>query len=126
MRTIKFRAWDGKNKYILDCSYGNWISFDGVLYEEANLKYNTPNTEIEKSKDLTLMQFTGLQDKNGKEIYEGDILKGNSKTRKSVVTFAEGIFWANYGNGQLELSILLDPEKEVQVIGNIYQNPELL
>ena len=39
MREIKFRAWDTKGKYMLDSSYGNWVSFDGVPYEESNIKY---------------------------------------------------------------------------------------
>ena len=57
-REILFRAWDEKDKYMLDYSYGNWISFDGIPYEEANRKYDTPNIEIEQSKNLILEQFT--------------------------------------------------------------------
>lgn len=80
--------------------------------------------------DHTLMQFTGLKDKNGKEIYEGDILRDTEDIAK--VVFEKGAFiaqvktfgfgWKAYAN----LWEYLKDWKDVEVIGNIYQNPELL
>src|SRR4051812_17759551 len=65
MRTIKFRAWDkANNKFHYD--------FDLTSQFDGRISWNYETTELT---DIELMQFTGLLDKNGKEIYEGDILK---------------------------------------------------
>lgn len=131
MRDLKFRAWDNKNKIMIDSSFGNWISFDGIAYEEANRKFDTPNIEIERVKDLTLMQFTGLKDKLGKEIYEGDIIETDNTSffkiiwNQDVMGFEMSIkncgdrawFHVMEGHGGIHTWT---------VMGNIYQNPELL
>lgn len=62
MREIKFRAWDGKQMY-----YHNWRDRDSQVHDLWQFVVNVPDGE--------LMQYTGLKDKNGKEIYEGDRLK---------------------------------------------------
>jgi len=108
MREIKFRAWDKKN----------------MIYSEKNklLPRNiVDKNSVEKGK--VLMQFTNLKDKNGKEIYEGDILDGDY-----VVFFYEGCFITRYKKtdsiwGFDELD---DGGDFIKVIGNIYENPELL
>ena len=125
-REIKFRAWNGK--WMSDASYGDWISFDGVPYTEADRKYNTPNIEIEKAKDYVLMQFTGLLDKNGKEIYEGDVVKSGYFARLAEVVFVKGGFFIKR-NPSGEYTLLEWFNKKglgSEVIGNIYENPELL
>lgn len=102
MREIKFRAWDFKNKEIIEDA----MTLNGTLFYKDN-----PN--------FVLLQFTGLKDKNGKEIFEGDIVKFKviGGERKEVIIFEDGCFLA----GSFYLN-----RKDVEIIGNIYENPELL
>lgn len=117
MREIKFRVWCKKHKYIYDaCSLkfiGNKVS--------ANDNSSCIGEEV-------LMQYTGLKDKNGKEIYEGDIIKAYDHViavveyGKQGEKFVEASFYASYGNrGQSICQMEL-----IEVLGNIYENPELL
>ncbi len=119
-REIKFRAWDKQIKKMVD--YGFSVDFeDGTLYDDNQSAMS----------DCILMQFTGLHDKNGKEIYEGDILKYSLRVGKVV--------WENEVYCGFVIEILTQegrayPMKgkierilgEVKIIGNIYSNPELL
>jgi uncharacterized phage protein (TIGR01671 family) len=136
MRTIKFRAWDKKQQKMVFFSVNNsgikWLSnFDSIDEDRGDI-----------------MQYTGLTDRNGKEIYEGDIIqsgKYNKVKRKptpSIVflmeTHAEfqhkwnegsicnksGEFWMNEPLWKIACSMTIKPRCEV--IGNIYENPELL
>lgn len=133
MREIKFRMWNGQ--YMIHSEYGTWVSFDGVIYKEADKTYNTPNIEIEKDKSKpVLMQFTGLKDKSGVNICEGDIVKvGNAGLGKIVWCELDATFkvywispvWVNTRGNEGEL-IFRNHEITFEVIGNIHQNPELL
>jgi uncharacterized phage protein (TIGR01671 family) len=116
VRQIKFRAWTGE--FMLDASYGDWVSFTGIPYTEAFFKYDTPHTEIEKAKNYILMQFTGLKDKNGVEIYEGGIVKYGLWGGLCEVA------WNDIMTGFFPL--LSINHKPIEVIGNIHQHPELL
>ena len=126
MREIKFRVWDTENKEILrvqeldfeDTFYGGRLSIRTEQYNDY--------FDIE---DMILMQYTGLHDKNGKEIYEGDIVKVRrySSFEIEVVKFDKGCFYAgmHYGSSTRSTVKLIQP-KLTEVSGNIYENKELL
>lgn len=137
MREIKFREWD-QNRHeiyggdIPGMSYGNREDFDdmvGFRFAHTEL-IDYEGTEEFKNKRI-LEQFTGLHDKNGKEIYEGDIVKivglfGFEFTGEVVYDRfgfnLKGFWFSGFDDPHLAFS----EEYEWQVIGNIHENPELL
>ena len=122
---FNFRAYILKEKYMVDVEilHPEYIlAYDGKTYSFNN---------INNSKNYILMQSTGLVDKNGKEIYEGDILTDGSI--KYLVRFEEEKAWFIM-KPILGKKILLKDYKELgkrymnyyEIIGNIYENKELL
>ena len=115
-RILKFRAWTGRV-----CLYppelGEWDFEDCELFAGYN------------KKPTVLQQFTGLHDKNGKEIYEGDIIE-DRWGRKYIVEWSnERSGWIPFANGTgcgcCEVDMIYN-SKDTEVIGNRYENPELL
>ena len=138
MRTIKFRAWDKNGDNPQE------KSLKGVMICHEYLM-NHPKTLIKAIKgDYILIQFTGLLDSQGKEIYEGDIIEidGGSDKVNGEVIFEEGCFcfkapWIKEGNSYPELKYYtvfagLNDDKRfkdcilTKIIGNIYEHNELL
>ena len=125
-REIKFRAWDGKKMHKV-CRLGlNGFSTD--LWSPSPI-----SCLLERTESLQLMQFTGLKDKNGKEIYEGDVLWseswGNNDRQKNQYHIVEwNVFkWVATGyNGALKVSPDITVRHDFEVIGNVFENPELL
>ena len=123
MREIKFRAWDKNSMMFFDLTWGNsgqgrgWI---GMLPLGEELQRGWYDNRIQVDPyDCDIMQYTGLKDKNGTEIYEGDILQRNDNSI-AVVEFENGMFTTAYDSLKFELY-----DNGSVVIGNIYQNPEL-
>ena len=114
-REIKFRFWD-----LLDCK----------MWADTDLEEHT----LQSIRDWEgyLLQYTGLKDKNGKEIYEGDIVKEFRKSRSypDGREYTRVIGWSNeltlddmFGDMAAGFNLF---SESLEIIGNIYENPELL
>lgn len=125
-RTIKFRAWDGKGMREVRSLHNihSQVNIHADLCHNKNDPY--PPAVIEAVYDLVLMQYTGLKDKNGKEIYEGDIVESTILGKK----FRGEVHWETmcYRVKEDDLDVTLGHDKEAtrKVIGNIYENPDLI
>ena len=105
MRELKFRAWHKIFKRMLEPD--EWHHYSGACVIKG---------ELTSSENVILLQYTGLKDKNGKEIYEGYILSSGE---------AQGVMeWVEHNN--TASWALFAPLNKFEVIGNIYENPELL
>ena len=135
MREIKFRAWDGDKKEMILPEYADRQDFhiqaDGTIVETHEYGYERHELTSARPDSWVLMQYTGLKDKNGKEIYEGDI-----------VTDFYGVNIVEWGSREAKFQLAIRNDGGVglrlthrpfpldasylKVIGNIYENPELL
>lgn len=139
-RKIKFRAWDDKNKkWLLGYEYKNIGGFsltgECVLFGEWGGVFDTFlfNKDGKNWNDLKIMEFTGQKDKNEIDIYEGDIVN-DDELGNGIVIFQSGCFFMMYdADTNMEFLGLktdkfgrLQEKRIVEILGNIYENPELL
>lgn len=141
MREIKFRAWIKENYY------------DDKPYMLRQVKAVEPNGDIQidlafhetkgwydchSANEIELMQYTGINDKNGTEIYDGDIIKFSERSINGFISThvcrvfqSENGAWRVEGHPDFDTSYITRRElylirKICEVIGNVYGNPELL
>lgn len=148
-RDIRFRLWnshtkswmnEGVTNRIFDLKGNNDFSFGISLQgEPVGFMYVKVKGEnyirTRRRTDLVLQQFTGLKDKNGKEIFEGDIVRvclsddpEDLQWELNLVSFIDGAFRLEDKNGYLDLlgDWIQQGKCDLEVIGNTFENPELL
>ena len=134
MKKLEFRAWDKKNRKMIypdplsSCSL--FMTWEGAVYIQGELQ------------DYEMLQFTGLCDKHRKKIFEGDICLNHSKYYKGEIGIIESSLfyfgftvnrefkeqdreWVESWSDWFEINPP-DTKTEVEIIGNIYENPELI
>lgn len=128
MREIKFRAWNG---YTL-------LEVEEIAFSRGIYFYKFGSSNYELIKDSVLLQFTGLLDKNGVEIYDGAIFYDDWDNHTGVVKFFNGIYFTESYKDVNEILEPCDNREYLisrlqrdcgscfEVIGNIYENPHLL
>ena len=125
-REIKFRAWDGLNRHMF------YPAFLEIESNHVRSWTGAPNGGLGMGYNAILMQYTGLKDKNGKEIYEGDIVETvytDHKKHKGVIySQPTRLNWSVKHSpfANQDLFVYSRPDCSVEIIGNIYENPELL
>ena len=124
MREIKFRAWHKEEKII-----GEVLGID-ILHKEIFFSNEDVDCyEHTDFKDIELMQYTGLKDKNNKEVYEGDIVKLRANHGIGVIKYYDewGAFVVEYIKPRPLTVLGMNYYKEdIEILGNIYRNPELI
>lgn len=152
MREIKFRAWDKGNSKMVDVvSYEkNYETKEGrydLAWRDAYEDENFLRYGMKIEEECEVMQWTGLKDNNGNDIYEGDIIYWEIDNGVGIESYTAIVKWSenlvkegwskaykwlvdyigNYYRGSYdELSTPAAYNDELQVIGNIYENPELM
>ena len=132
---LKFRAWDKKNKCWITDRLGMFLDGGLIYYDrKAGESDELIFREVDSNgyfmyskvnlKDIELMQFTGLVDSKGVEIFEGDIIKGrssdliqDSQYPNTGIVYHHGSFCCKYWHGEIN--------GHCEVIGNKYSNPDL-
>ena len=154
MREIKFRAWAWDTQYP-DYEEKNYmLNVESINFESQViiLPYKIHKYRVDKLSNVVLMQYTGLKEKNGVEVFEGDIVRFSPLCEEHYeepgmsigsVTYGDGCFYISDKNGNgitmwddgthhwvsvehLNFEGYFAKEYAVEVVGNIYENPKLI
>src|SRR2546428_4267571 len=122
MNTLpKYRAWLKQEKKLYFVIAINW-NFNDVYVKQDDM-----DVRYEFGKEIELMQWTGLQDAKGQDIYDGDIIQNVATKQIEKVSFYKGAFWTYKTTLEESWNMFVgDIAFQSEVIGNIYKNPELL
>lgn len=141
-RELKFRAFDKLTNKMVVTGFHIFgeVTMFGVLsthiFENlGNKEYGSAlEMELARQDDIVIMQYTGLKDKNGKEIYEGDIIRSDTSGHYWKVCFGysfnfTGWYGQSVGNGEktpINTDFQSDINSAIALVGNIHENPEIL
>lgn len=126
MREIKFRAWDSKEKCMVQQFEIAQYAY-GQRYPSKKLRVTTQWTYYEEAPELVLMQYTGMTDKNGTDIYESDRLAIVGRPSKTgTVTWYNGHLYVQGDDGWVDdfMSAAEGDGSDYEVVGNIYEMPK--
>lgn len=130
MRKLRFRIWDkGRSEWVHDTKHAVNLFGEYIIMGEILRRPDDSIVSLEELNNLEAMQFTGLRDKNGVEIFEGDIIRGSSMTmwsEKNPCVYE--VKWEMVGAGDYPVNFVGYelPIRDIEVIGNIYETPHLL
>ena len=131
MREIKFRAWNESICEMVDLHKITPLALSDTMNTQLAIQ-NMDGLFIPFSSQFDLMQYTGLKDKNGKEIYEGDIV--NHPRRVFIIDFGRYLDGHGLSHSGFFMKVINETDSNtrtgldgsLEVIGNIHENPELL
>ena len=122
-REIKFRAWDKLEERFIKCDEGYQGHYVLSLKGEFHNLQNGSG-----GKEYVVQQYTGLKDKNNKEVYEGDLVECDDVIRGRM--YGEVVYDNDHGAFRIVFTYFLQwtfyKAENIEVIGNIFENPELL
>lgn len=119
-REIKFRAWLKEEELMCDV-------LQLLCNQRIGIDICDSGPFVKRPDEFELMQYTGLEDKIGKEIYEGDILKEDNGNVWEIVWYKTGLQMKAIGSDVIWFTLQESCELRIlEIIGNIYDNPELL
>ncbi len=133
-REIKFRAWDKKNACFYKPIFEAWAGRLSTLFIglSGDLSEHTMSGLTHESlfpDRFIIEQYTGLKDKNGREIYDGDIVRDSYDSMQSVIFWNPVGSWGCYEivDPKYLMTYTVDEDDDAdEIIGNIHENPELL
>ena len=129
MREIKFKAWVKDRKEIFEIVLINYVS-KKVTYilERIGHPLNIRDGKFNdvEFNEIELMQYTGLKDEYGDEIYEGDIVTLHNSRYKVIFNMEQARFVLRDDKFEMEIPFTNNNNERMEIIGNIYENPELI
>lgn len=122
MREIKFKAWVKELNEIREVEYINFLK-KMISYPNKFCKEYYLNADFD---EIELMQYTGLKDEYGDEIYEGDIVTLHNSRYKVIFNMEQARFVLRNDKFEMEIPFTNNNNERMEIIGNIYENPELI